>query len=167
MQARDLFHMWRKHLSTEELYTEVRQEVHDMSTYLDSDGLRRQADAVLRLTVVTVFGLIGTVASGTGMNLFDETSRPPLVKLLIFLIVAVPTTLLTLYTVIASKRLSDFLDALSNDYKHRPNSPHWRALAAKTAGRAEGGGAGAPLVTCRYCPARVPDAGGSLGHEPL
>lgn len=117
VQARDLFHMWRKHLSTEELYTEVRQEVHDMSAYLDSDGLRRQADAVLRLTVVTVFGLIGTVASGIlGMNLFDETSRPPLVKLLIFLIVAVPTTLLTLYTVIASKRLSDFLDALSNEH---------------------------------------------------
>ena len=116
VQARDLFHMWRHHLSTSELYIEVRQEVHDMSTYLDSDGLRRQADTVLRLTVVTVFGLIGTFASGIlGMNLFDETSRPPLVKLLIFLVVAVPATLLTLYTVMRSRRLSDFLDALSND----------------------------------------------------
>ncbi|MDG4577311.1 MAG: hypothetical protein P9C36_13085 [Defluviicoccus sp.] len=116
VQARDLFHLWRNHLSTEELYTEVRQEVHDMSTYLDSDGLRRQADTVLRLTVVTVFGLIGTFASGIlGMNIFDETGHPPLVKLLIFLVVAVPATLLILYTVTKSKPLSDFLDALSDE----------------------------------------------------
>lgn len=116
VQARDLFHMWRNHLSINELYNEVRQEVQDMSTYLDSDGLRRQSDTVLRLTVVTVFGLIGTFASGIlGMNIFDETSRPPLVKLAIFLAVAVPATALILYTVMKSKRLSDFLDALSNE----------------------------------------------------
>jgi hypothetical protein len=116
VQARDLFHMWRRHLSTEDLYAEVRQEVHDMSAYLDSDGLRRQADTVLKLTVVTVFGLIGTFASGIlGMNIFDETSRPPVVKLLIFLVVAVPATLIIMYTVMKSKRLSDFLEALSNE----------------------------------------------------
>lgn len=116
VQARDLFHMWRNHLTTEELYTEVRQEVHDMSTYLDSDRLRRQTDTVLRLTVVTVFGLIGTFASGVlGMNIFDETGHPPLIKLLIFLAVAVPATVMILYTVTKSKRLSDFLDALSDE----------------------------------------------------
>lgn len=116
VQARDLFHLWRNHLSINELYNEVRQEVQDMSTYLDSDALRRQSDTVLRLTVVTVFGLIGTFASGIlGMNLFDETARPPIVKLAIFLAVAVPATALILYTVMKSKRLSDFLDALSNE----------------------------------------------------
>jgi hypothetical protein len=116
VQARDLFHMWRHHLSTEDLHAEVRQEVHDMSTYLDSEGLRRQADTVLRLTVVTVFGLIGTFASGIlGMNIFDETDHPPLVKLIIFMAVAFPATALIMYTVIKSKSLADFLDVLSNE----------------------------------------------------
>ena len=41
-----------------------------MSDYLESDTLRRQANTVVRLTVVTAFGLIGTVATGfLGMNL--------------------------------------------------------------------------------------------------
>jgi hypothetical protein len=116
VQARDLFHLWRSHLGTEELYTEVRQEVQDMSDYLNSDGFRRQADTVVRLTVVTIFGLIGTISTGIlGMNLFAEADRSAPIKLVIFLVVFVPITLLTLYTVIKSKRLSEFLDALSDE----------------------------------------------------
>lgn len=87
-----------------------------MSQYLDSDGFRRQADTVVRLTVVTIFGLIGAVSTGIlGMNLFAEADRSALVRLVIFLVVFVPTALLTLYTVIKSKRLSEFLDALSDE----------------------------------------------------
>ena len=47
-----------------------------MSDYLDSDALRRQANTVVRLTVVTIFGLIGTVVTGfLGMNLSRAPTR--------------------------------------------------------------------------------------------
>ena len=50
--------------------------MYDMNEYLDSDSLRRQANTVLRLTVVTTFGLIGTVATGfLGMNLFAHAEE--------------------------------------------------------------------------------------------
>jgi len=58
-----------------------------MSHYLDSDSLRRQANTVIRLTVVTTFGLIGTVTTGfLGMNLIAAADQPPLEKLLYFLV---------------------------------------------------------------------------------
>jgi hypothetical protein len=48
------------------------------------------------------------------MNLFDETSHPAWVKLLIFLVVLIPSTLLVNYAVAHSKVLSDFLEALAD-----------------------------------------------------
>jgi hypothetical protein len=69
----------------------------------------------LRLTVVTIFGLIGTIASGLlGMNIIDEAARPAGVRLLIFLIFLVSTVLLTIVTLTHSKRLADVLDAISD-----------------------------------------------------
>ena len=115
-QARDLFKMWSMHLNTDDLYDEVRQEIQDMAHYLDSDSLRRQADTVVRLTVVTTFGLIGTVATGfLGMNLIAAADQPLWTKVFYFLLVFIPTTVLTLYTVVKSKRLSEFLEALSDE----------------------------------------------------
>jgi hypothetical protein len=71
---------------------------------------------VVRLTVVTIFGLIGTVTTGfLGMNLLSEADSPPAKKLLIFVAVFVPTIFLTFYTMAKSKGLSDFLDALSDE----------------------------------------------------
>jgi hypothetical protein len=114
--ARDLFHLWTGHLDTERLYTEVRNEVTDMSHYLDSDGLRRQANSVLRLTVVTIFGLAGTLATGLlGMNLLDASDAPLLDRLILFLIAFVPAVALIVYTVVKSRRLADFLEALSDE----------------------------------------------------
>lgn len=114
--AKALYHTCRTHLATEALFAELREEIEDMSHYLDSDALRRQANTVLRLTVVTVFGLIGTVSTGfLGMNLIAEPDAPMARKLLYFALVFVPTTAITFYTVIRSKRLSDFLDALSDE----------------------------------------------------
>ncbi len=76
-QARALFRMWASHLGTDQLFAEVREEVKDMNDYLDSDSLRRQANTVVRLTVVTALGLIGTVATGIlGMNLFAYADQP-------------------------------------------------------------------------------------------
>jgi hypothetical protein len=116
VQARDMFRMLTGHLGTDQLYAEVRDEIQDMSEYLNSDGLRRQAETVVRLTVVTTFGLIGTVATGfLGMNLIAEAEQPWPVKTLYFLIVFVPTVAVTLYTIVKSKRLSEFLDALSDE----------------------------------------------------
>ena len=62
-QARLLFRRLCEQLHDYELYDEVRTEVMDMSNYLDTDSIRRQANTVLRLTVVTIFGLIGTIVT--------------------------------------------------------------------------------------------------------
>jgi len=115
-QMKALFQMCSRHLGTDPLYAEVKQEIFDMSQYLDSDSIRRQANTVLRLTVVTTFGLVGTVATGfLGMNLLAEADRPLSYRLLLFLLVLVPTVGLTFYTIVKSKRLSDFLEALSDE----------------------------------------------------
>ena len=87
-----------------------------MNSYLDADSLRRQANTVVRLTVVTILGLVGTIVTGfLGMNLLAEAEAPFIHKLGIFVVVFAFTTALTFYTIAKSKRLSDFLDALSDE----------------------------------------------------
>ncbi|MBI5279465.1 MAG: hypothetical protein HY854_23740 [Burkholderiales bacterium] len=111
-----LWHLCASHLGLDPLYAEVKERIHDMNSYLDADSLRRQANTVVRLTVVTIFGLIGTVTTGfLGMNLVAEADAPRWEKLLYFLLVFVPTIALTFYTIVKSKGLSDFLDALSDE----------------------------------------------------
>jgi Mg2+ and Co2+ transporter CorA len=108
--------MCREHLGTDSLYAEVKERIADMSSYLEADSLRRQANTVVRLTVTTIFGLIGTVATGfLGMNLIAEADASWPRKIGYFAVVFVPTTFLTFYTIAKSKRLSDFLDALSDE----------------------------------------------------
>jgi hypothetical protein len=115
-QSKALFSLCSRHLGSDALYEEVKQEISDMSHYLDSDSLRRQANTVIRLTVVTTFGLIGTVTTGfLGMNLIAAADRPLLEKLLYFVVCLIPIAWLTFYSVIKSKRLSEFLDALSDE----------------------------------------------------
>jgi hypothetical protein len=115
-EAKHIFKMLTEHLDTDHLFAEAREEIQDMSDYLDGDGLRRQANTVVRLTVVTTFGLIGTVATGfLGMNLIAEAEQPLETKLAYFFMVFIPTMALTLYTLVKSKKLSEFLDALSDE----------------------------------------------------
>ncbi len=115
-QARALFKMTATHLGLDPLYADVKERIADMNTYLDADSLRRQANTVVRLTVVTIFGLIGTVTTGfLGMNLLAEADAPISRRISIFTIVFVITAALTIYTMSKSKRLSDFLDALSDE----------------------------------------------------
>ncbi|MDO8774028.1 MAG: hypothetical protein Q7K57_36015 [Burkholderiaceae bacterium] len=115
-QVRALFRMCSRHLGLDPLYVEVKERVADMNQYLDADSLRRQANTVVRLTVVTIFGLIGTVTTGfLGMNLLAEAEAPLSRKLWIFGIVFVLITILTCYTMVKSKRLSDFLDVLTDE----------------------------------------------------
>jgi hypothetical protein len=114
--TRELFHLCTTHLGLDPLYTEVRERIGDMHSYLDADSLRRQANTVVRLTVVTILALIGTVSTGfLGMNLIAEAEAPLSRRILFLAVVFALTTLLTVYTVAKSKRLSDFLDALSDE----------------------------------------------------
>jgi len=116
VQARELFAMIIAHLGTDELYREVRDEMLDMEEYLNSDTFRRQANTVLRLTVITIVGLIGTTVTGfLGMNLIAEADAPLDKKIFYFVVVTIPTTFLVLYSIVKSKRLSDFLEILSDE----------------------------------------------------
>jgi hypothetical protein len=128
-QAKELYRMTSDYLGTDRLYAEIRNEIEDMSDYLEGDTLRRQANTVVRLTVVTAFGLVGTVATGfLGMNLFALSELPAWQKLGWFVVVLVPTTALTFYTIVKSKRLSDFLEALSDE--RLPAASKLRSLLA-------------------------------------
>jgi hypothetical protein len=129
VQMRDLFAMWRRHLDTDDLFRDVREELQDMSQYLDMDVFRRHSNTIVRLTVVTILGLIGTITTGfLGMNLIDETDVSLGMKLLYFVLVFIPSTMLTLYTVKKSRRLSEFLDSLSDE--RVSNRARLRALSA-------------------------------------
>ncbi|HOM14748.1 MAG TPA: hypothetical protein PLB41_15670, partial [Rubrivivax sp.] len=115
-QARALFRLCTTQLGLDALYAEVKERIADMNAYLEADSLRRQANTVVRLTVVTIFGLIGTITTGfLGMNLLAEADSPWPQRLVWFGVVAVVTTVLTVVTMAKSKRLSDFLDVLSDE----------------------------------------------------
>jgi Mg2+ and Co2+ transporter CorA len=116
-QVRALFHLCTTHLGLNALHAEVKERMHDMNSYLDADSLRRQANTVVRLTVVTIFGLVGTVTTGfLGMNLLSMAEQPMIERVLVFGAIFVATVSLTIYTMAKSKRLSDFLDALSDEH---------------------------------------------------
>jgi hypothetical protein len=115
-QVRALFQLVTGHLGLDALHVEVKERMHDMNAYLDADSLRRQANTVVRLTVVTIFGLIGTVTTGfLGMNLLGMADNPLPERIAVFGVVFAATVALTFYTMVKSKRLSDFLDALSDE----------------------------------------------------
>jgi hypothetical protein len=115
-QVRALFHMSAEHLGLDPLYAEVKERIADMNDYLEGDSLRRQANTVVRLTVVTVFGLIGTITTGfLGMNLLAAADEPLMLRVVGFTLVLGATIALTIYTIVKSRRLSDFLDALSEE----------------------------------------------------
>jgi Mg2+ and Co2+ transporter CorA len=132
--ARTMFERLRHHLGTQRLYEGVRIEVVDMTAYLDSDSARRQANTVLRLTVVTVTGLVGTVATGLlGMNLLDETARPLAWRIVLFVLTLAAVLALTGITIAWSKRLAEGLDILSD--QRTTWTEKWRLWRAAGAGR--------------------------------
>ncbi len=97
-QVRELFEMMRRHLQLDNLYGEVREELQDMGNFLEAEATRRAEQAVVRLTVVTTFGLVGTVTTGfIGMNLFDWTQEPTWWRVMAFFCIFLPTAFLTLY----------------------------------------------------------------------
>ena len=87
-----------------------------MTEYLDSDQVRRQAETVVRLTVVTVLGLIFNIVTGWfGMNLLAAADEPLWLKSVYFFGVFIPALALIFYTVYKSKRLAYFLEAMADD----------------------------------------------------
>ena len=115
-QARELYRMTSTYLGTDPLYDEIRNEIEDMAQYLETDTLRRQANTVVRLTVITVFGLIGTVVTGIfGMNVFGFGEMPALLQIVLLLAAIVAVTALLFYTLTKSKALADFLDSVSDE----------------------------------------------------
>ncbi|MBL8525641.1 MAG: hypothetical protein JNN20_18320 [Betaproteobacteria bacterium] len=116
LQASDFFRRWSHQLGSDALYNEVREEARDINEYLDADRARKQTDNAMRLTVVSSCGMVGTVATGfLGMNIFSQADLPPLEKTMIFFIVFIPTVALGVYTVMVSRRLSNFMEALSSE----------------------------------------------------
>jgi hypothetical protein len=125
--AQQIFARLSRHLGNDELYDEVRSEVTDMNSYLDSDSARRQSSTILRLTVVTIFGLIGTIATGfLGMNLLAAADRSFATKIIFFAVTVFVTGSVTVLMIVRSKRLADFLDALSDE--RADWATRWRAL---------------------------------------
>jgi len=110
------FRMCAKHLRNDDLYDEVRSEIREMSNYLDSDSQRRESNTVVRLTVITILGLIATVTTGYfGMNIipFGEGT---IQERIVHGVVATSVFIgLVLFAVSRSKRLSDFLEAMSDE----------------------------------------------------
>jgi hypothetical protein len=116
VQASDFFKRWSHQLGSDALYNEVREEARDINEYLDADRTRKQTDNAMRLTVVSSCGMVGTVVTGfLGMNLFSHSELSTLWKTIIFVLVFLPTTFLALYTVIISRRLANFMEALSSE----------------------------------------------------
>ncbi|MBR1209173.1 hypothetical protein [Bradyrhizobium sp. JYMT SZCCT0180] len=117
VQTREVFHALVKHLGTDRLYVDIREELKDMGAYLDSDLLRRQSNIFLRLTVVTMIGLIGTTTTGfLGMSsLIAATDHHLAAKAVYVAVTAAAFAALTLYTLAKSQRIAGFLDALTNE----------------------------------------------------
>jgi hypothetical protein len=112
----DTFRLCSNHLRNDALYDEVRDEIREMSQYLDSDSQRRQSNTVIRLTVITILGLIATVTTGYfGMNIIAFGDAPPLQRLFHGLLATTVFVSLILFAISHSKRLSDFLEAMSDE----------------------------------------------------
>jgi hypothetical protein len=120
VHVHDLFALCRKHLEVDRLYDDVREELKEMSEFLENEAMRRQNETMTRLTVVTTFGLIATIATGfLGMNLFDWTAESSHWRAAIFVAVLTAVAALTAITVARSRRLADLMERMSDDRRTR------------------------------------------------
>ncbi len=116
VQASDFFKRLGHQLGSDDIYDEVREEARDINEYLDAERARKQTDNAMRLTVVSACGMVGTIVTGfLGMNLFAHADLAMWMKALIFFAVVVPTVALSIYTVVMSKRIANFMEALSSE----------------------------------------------------
>jgi Mg2+ and Co2+ transporter CorA len=103
-------------LRNEALYNVLRTELFDAVQYLDSDILRRQSASMHRLTVVTILGLIGSIATGyLGMNLIASENSPLADKIVIFFITLGLVATLAFLTIAWSGRITRLFDWISGE----------------------------------------------------
>ncbi|MFZ2269670.1 MAG: CorA family divalent cation transporter [Azonexus sp.] len=129
-----IYRLCADHLRNDSRYGEVRDEIKEMSHYLDSDSQRRQSNTVVRLTVITILGLIATVTTGYfGMNIIPFGEGSILERALHGLVATLAFIGLVLFAVARSKRLSDFLEALSDERLGFGGKVRvlWKVLAGK------------------------------------
>ena len=129
-----MFRLCSNHLRNDALYEEVRDEIREMSLYLDSDSQRRQSNTVVRLTVITILGLIATVTTGYfGMNIIPFGEGTVSERMLHGLAATTVFVSLVLFAISRSKRLSDFLEDLSDEKLGFTGKlkAFWSALAGK------------------------------------
>jgi hypothetical protein len=113
--ARDLFRMWFDHLALKRLHADLREEIQDMLNYLDSDMLRRQSSTIVRLTVVTMMSILGTVTTGVlGMNVFAEADKHWLYKLVLVALVLAGTAFITYAVLRRSQAVARFLETVAD-----------------------------------------------------
>lgn len=111
-----MFRLCSRQLRNDNLYEEVRDEIREMSHYLDSDSQRRQSNTVVRLTVITILGLIATVTAGYfGMNIIPFGEGSVGERLLHGVAATIVFATLVLFAIARSKRLSDFLETLADE----------------------------------------------------
>lgn len=111
-----MYRLCSNHLHNDAMYDDVRDEIREMSHYLDSDSQRRQSNTVVRLTVITILGLIATVTTGYfGMNIIPFGEGSILERAVHGLLASAFFVALVLFAVARSKRLSDFLEAMSDE----------------------------------------------------
>lgn len=111
-----LYRLCSRHLRNDSLYEEVRDEIREMSHYLDSDSQRRQSNTVVRLTVITILGLIATVTTGYfGMNIIPFGDGSVGERIVHGAVATVVFVGLVLFAIARSKRLSDFLETLADE----------------------------------------------------
>lgn len=110
------FRLCSDHLRNDALYNEVRDEIKEMSQYLDSDSQRRQSNTVVRLTVITILGLITTVTTGYfGMNIIAFGEGPLLERLLHGVLATFVFVGMVLFAIVRSRSLSELLEVLSDE----------------------------------------------------
>lgn len=111
-----MFRLCADHLHNDALYDDVRSEMREMSQYLDSDAQRRQSNTVVRLTVITTLGLIATVTTGYfGMNVIAFGEGSVAERGLHIVVASTLFVVLVGFAVARSKRLAEFLEALSDE----------------------------------------------------
>jgi Mg2+ and Co2+ transporter CorA len=115
-QARDLFNLMTSHLGTDRLYDEINEAVREMSEFLEADDMRRQAETVTRLTVVTTLSIIGTVATSfLGMNLIAAAEEPLWVKIAYFVVVFAVFAVIVFFTVSKSTAFAESFEIIANE----------------------------------------------------
>jgi len=111
-----MYRMCGRHLRNDALYSEVRDEIREMAQYLDSDSQRRQSNTVVRLTVITIFGLIATVSTGYfGMNIIPFGDGSLGSRILHGLLATAGISAIVMFAVARSKQLSDFLEGMADE----------------------------------------------------